>query len=122
MRSQVFSFGVFAFDRVTGELRKDHSPIKLDPQAARLLALLLEESGQLVSYDDIRERLWGGTLVDHGKGIRRCLAQIRAALSDNAKTPVYIQTERNRGCRFIAPVRTHVENVDAAAEASDTLR
>jgi DNA-binding winged helix-turn-helix (wHTH) protein len=104
--SQPLSFGPFEFDPIRRELRKHGTSIKLDPQAARLLELLLEEPGRLFSYEDIQVRLWERTVVEYGKGIRRCLSQIRMALGDNPRAPVYIQAERKRGCRFIAPVRT----------------
>ena len=117
MLPQPLSFGPFEFDPIRRELRKYRTSIKLGPQPARLLALLLEEPGRLFSYEEIQARLWEGTVVEYGKGIRRCLTQIRLALGDNAKAPVYIQAERNRGCRFIAPVRTGaLRSLDASAD------
>ena len=91
MPSEADSFGPFEFNAIRRELRKRGTPIKLDPQAAQLLALLLEEPGKLFSYEEIQVCLWGKTVVDYDKGIRRCLSQIRGVLNDNAKTPVYIQ-------------------------------
>ena len=112
MPSCVVSFGVFEFQIGARELRKDGRPLRIDPQAASLLAILLEEPGGLVSYEKIQQRLWSGTFVDYGNGIRRCLAQLRAALGDDADKPIYIETERGIGCRFIAPVRISISEPD----------
>jgi DNA-binding winged helix-turn-helix (wHTH) protein len=120
--SRTVSFGSFEFDPLSQQLRRHGTPIKLDLQAGALLALLVEKPGELHSYQEIQARLWGDTVVEYNKGIRRCLTQVRGALNDNAKAPVYIQTERNRGCRFIAPVRMHVEKPDSAEDHAGAPR
>jgi DNA-binding winged helix-turn-helix (wHTH) protein len=112
-------FGPFEFDPVGHNLRKKGRAVPLDPQAAKLLAQLLEGPGRLFTYDEIQQRLWGGTVVEYNQGIRRCLTQIRAALGDNGKARVYIRTERGGGLRFIAPVRSLSDlNPDSPQSAS----
>lgn len=99
-----FIFGPFELDPSTGDFRKDGQLVKLDPQAARLLALLLTQPGVLVSYQEMQSHLWGDqTHVDYSGGIRRCVAQIRAALGDS-RPYIYVETARQRGCRFLATV------------------
>lgn len=111
-------FGVFEIDLKTGELRKLGALVKLQQQPFRVLALLARRSGELVSREEIRDEIWGAeTFVDFDQGLNFCIKQVRAALSDQAVTPRYIETLPRRGYRFIAPV----EAVDAAAAAPARL-
>ncbi len=97
-------FGLFHFDPATGELSREGTPIRLQPQPARVLALLLERPGEIVSRDDLRRHVWGNeTFVDFERGLNFCIAQIRAALGDSADSPRYVETVPKRGYRFIAP-------------------
>jgi TolB-like protein/tetratricopeptide (TPR) repeat protein len=103
-------FGAFEFNRGTGELRKAGAEIKFTPQPARVLVLLIERAGDLVTREEIRRKIWGDeTFVDFEVGLNLCINRIRAALGDDARAPVYIQTVPRRGYRFLArvePVRT----------------
>lgn len=79
--------------------------MKLPPQPSRVLALLIERSGQIVSREEIRRCVWGDeTFVDFEAGLHYCLTRIRNALGDNARAPRYIETLPKRGYRFVAPV------------------
>ena len=99
-------FGPFQLDVGSGELRKSGRILKLQPQPARVLALLVERPGGMVSRDDIRRLLWGdSTHVDYDLSVDYCVSRIRAALSDKARAPRYIETIPRRGYRFIAPVK-----------------
>ena len=120
-RFRAFVFGIFEFSLPACELRKQGIRLKLDPQARGLLALLLTRRGQLVSYDEIQRKIWGDTAVDYSQGIRRCLAQLRQALGDQAAKPIYIRTERNRGCCFIAPVQVILQEPAQAKALADEL-
>jgi len=103
--SPVLRFGPFELDAVNGELRKAGTILKLHPQPQRLLLLLLEKPGQLVTREEIQHCLWGSnTFVDFEGGINFCVKQIRVALADNVEKPRYIETVPRRGYRFIAPV------------------
>lgn len=98
-------FGVFELDPASGELRKSGALVRLKPQAFRLLALLAGQPGQLVSRERIQQELWGeGTFVDFEQGVNHCIREVRAALSDDAEVPRYVETLPRRGYRFIAPV------------------
>ena len=98
-------FGVFEFDRGSGELWRDGRRVPLQRQPARLLDLLLAKPGELVARDDIRLALWGGdTHVDFERSLNFCVAKLRSTLRDNPAEPRYIETLPTRGYRFIAPV------------------
>jgi len=105
-RSQVVTFGVFRVDLDRGELSKFGTPVRLKPQALKLLLLLLEDAGEVVTREEIQKQLWGDnhTFVDFDLGLNHCVRQIRAALGDDATTPRYVETIPRRGYRFIAPV------------------
>ncbi|MGH9331337.1 MAG: winged helix-turn-helix domain-containing protein [Vicinamibacterales bacterium] len=98
-------FGLFDFDPATGELAREGTPVRLQPQPARVLALLVERPGEIVSREDLRRHVWGNeTFVDFERGLNFCIAQIRSALGDSADSPRYVETVPKRGYRFIAPV------------------
>ena len=98
-------FGQFAFDPDAGTLTRNGAPVRLQPQPARVLALLVARAGEVVSRDELRQQIWGTeTFVDFERGLNFCIAQIRSALGDSADSPRYIETLPKRGYRFIAPV------------------
>jgi len=98
-------FGAFELDPSAGQLRKKSILIKLPPQPFRLLQLLTERAGTVVSREEIRTTLWtDSTFVDFEHGINFSINQIRAALADDAEKPRYIETLPRRGYRFIATV------------------
>ena len=101
----VLHFGSFEAHLATGELRKNTRTIKLQPQPFKVLALLLERPGELVTREEIRQKVWGaGTFVDFEQGLNFAIKKIREALDDDAERPRYIETLPRRGYRFIAPV------------------
>ena len=98
-------FGSFVLDPSAGQLRKNDILIKLPPQPFRLLLLLAERTGIVVTREEIRNFLWAdSTFVDFEHGINFSINQIRAALADDAEKPRYVETLTRRGYRFIAPV------------------
>ena len=101
----IHTFGLFAFDDESGELRKNGRAVALEPQPAKALALLLSKGGDIVSRADLRDAVWGqDTHVDFDRGLAYCLSQIRTALGDSADNPRFVQTVPKRGFRFIAPL------------------
>lgn len=113
MESGQVRFGVFVFDPARGELWRNGVLVRLQPQPAQALACLVTNNGQVVEREDLRRAVWGAeTFVDFERGLNFCIAQVRAALGDDASAPRYIQTIPKRGYRFIAPV----ERCDAAEE------
>jgi TolB-like protein/DNA-binding winged helix-turn-helix (wHTH) protein/Tfp pilus assembly protein PilF len=104
--TQRYRFGVFELDAAAGELRKSGMLIRVAPQPFKLLLLLTSRPGELVTREEIREAIWGKeTYVDFDQGLNVCMRQIRAAISDDAATPRYVETLRRRGYRFIAQVQ-----------------
>jgi TolB-like protein/DNA-binding winged helix-turn-helix (wHTH) protein len=98
-------FGAFQVDLRTGELRKSGVRIKLPEQPFQVLKTLLERPGELVSREELRQRLWSGeTFVDFEHGLNAAVRRLRDALGDSAETPRFIETLPRRGYRFIAPV------------------
>ena len=98
-------FGVFEFDTRTGELRREGTLVKLPPQPARVLGLLLSRPGEVVLRESLRDHLWGDdTFVDFERGLNFCILQVRAALGDSSDNPRFVQTVPRKGYRFIAPV------------------
>jgi adenylate cyclase len=104
-RAAAYRFGVFQFHPATLALAKNGTSLRLQPQPAKLLSLLLANAGNLVTRNMIRELLWkDGTTVDFETGVNRCIRQLRTALSDDAVTPRYVKTVSRIGYSFIAPV------------------
>jgi DNA-binding winged helix-turn-helix (wHTH) protein len=102
----VLRFERFGFDPVVGELRRDDGAIvPLEPQPARVLAALTSRPGALVTRDELRASVWPeGTYVAFDQGLNYCIRQIRVALGDDARHPVFIETVARRGYRFLPPV------------------
>ena len=100
------TFGPFRLDLNSHELHRSGIAVRLQPQPARLLALLVERAGELVTRDEIRRTVWGAdTFVDFDQSVNFCIRQIRTALHDSADKPCYLETLPRRGYRFIAPVQ-----------------
>jgi DNA-binding winged helix-turn-helix (wHTH) protein len=101
-----FRFGVFELDGESGELfREGKAQPPLRDQAFQILLMLLERPRELVTREQLRERLWSSnTFVDFDHGLNTAINQLRSALGDVAANPRFIQTLPRRGYRFIAPV------------------
>jgi len=115
-------FSVFEVDLRTGELRKQGLRVKLHGQPFQVLAMLLERPGELVTREEIREKLWPqDTFIDFEHSVNSSIKRLREALGDDPATPRFIETLPRHGYRFIAPVETlspnHIpkENGEAAA-------
>ena len=111
-------FADFEFDGLSGDLRRDGISLKLQPQPAKVLAVLIRRSGQVVSRQELAEEVWGsGTFVDFDQGLNYAIRHIRTVLGDDAEQPRFLETLPKRGYRFIAPLEDLVapkEDVDAA--------
>ncbi|MBZ5657528.1 MAG: winged helix-turn-helix domain-containing protein [Acidobacteriia bacterium] len=98
-------FGVFEVDLAAGELRKNGARIRLQEQPFQVLATLLERAGQVVTRDDLRQKIWpADTFVDFDHSLNTAINKIREALGDSASSPRFVETLARRGYRFIAPV------------------
>jgi len=103
--SNLARFGSFELDLSSGELRRDGVPLKLQPQPARVLVLLVSRPGDVIARNELAERVWGSeTFVDFERGLNFAIRQIRATLNDDADQPRYVETVPKRGYRFIAPL------------------
>jgi DNA-binding winged helix-turn-helix (wHTH) protein/Tfp pilus assembly protein PilF len=112
------TFGPYRLNLETGELFRSDALVKLQPQPSKLLVMLVERAGELVTRDEIRRNVWGtDTFVDFDQSVNFCIRQIRTALHDNADTPCYLETLPRRGYRFIAPVQRAAEPPGAARNA-----
>ncbi len=100
-------FGAFEVDLDSGELRKSGVRISLQEQPFQLLAALLERPGELVTREELRQRLWpADTYVDFDRSLNKAASKLREALGDHAETPRFIETIPRRGYRFVAPVES----------------
>jgi len=98
-------FGAFEVDLRTGELRKSGVRISLSDQPFQVLRTLLDRPGDLVTRDELRQRLWPAeTFVDFERGLNAAVRRLRDALGDSADVPRFVETLPRRGYRFIAPV------------------
>jgi eukaryotic-like serine/threonine-protein kinase len=105
LRPRTIRFGPFELDPASRELRKRGNVVKLQPQHFAVLLMLVEHRGQVVSRDEIRERVWDrDTFVDFERSINFAVNQIRAALKDDTESPRFIETLPKRGYRFIAVI------------------
>ncbi len=111
----VVRFGPFTLDGRTGELRNGQIRLKIPDQSFSILQALLENPGELVSREALRDRLWGpDTFVDYEAGLNAAVRRLREALNDSADTPRYVETLPRRGYRFIAPVAVVSTGLPAA--------
>src|SRR2546421_1764360 len=112
-------FGAFDVDLVAGELFKQGIKIRLQQQPFRVLALLLEHPGEVVTREDLRQAIWpAGTFVESDVGLDAAIHKLRNALGDSAENPRLVETLPRRGYRFIAAVDGVVEDqASTAAEA-----
>ena len=95
-------FGPFEFNPQTAELRKYGLKIKLFPQAAQILSLLLERRGQICTREELQRQIWpNDTLVDFECSLNKAVHLLRQALNDSAKDPRYIETIVGEGYRFV---------------------
>src|SRR5687768_9447119 len=99
-------FGSFEFDVRLRELRKGQTRIRLQDQPFEILRLMLERPGDVVTRDQLRQRLWpDGTFVDYEHSLNAAVKRLRAALGDDADNPKFVETLPRRGYRFIAPLQ-----------------
>jgi DNA-binding winged helix-turn-helix (wHTH) protein/tetratricopeptide (TPR) repeat protein len=104
-RTRRTRFGTFEVDLRSGELHKHGIRLKLQDQPFQVLALLLEHSGDVVTREELRQKLWpGDTFVDFDTGLNSAIKKLRDVLGDSAEEPRYIETLPRRGYRFISPV------------------
>ncbi len=98
-------FGLFELDLKAGQLSKNGTKIRLPQQPLQLLSVLLERPGEILTREELRQRLWpSDVFVDFDHGLNKSIQKLRDALGDSADSPRYIETIPRVGYRFIAPV------------------
>ena len=109
--SRVARFGVFELDLSAGELRKSGVKLHLQGQPFQVLALLLERAGEVVTREELQQKLWpSDTFVDFDHSLNTAINKVREALGDSASNPRFVETLARRGYRFIAPVQIPDQN------------
>jgi len=116
--ARLVRFGLYEVDLRTSELRKQGRKIKLQEQPCRILGMLLEQRGEVVTREQLRKRLWSDdTFVDFDHSLNTAIMRLREALSDSSDNPRFIETLPRHGYRFIAPI----EEVSLEAARQDAL-
>ncbi len=103
--ARMLRFGAFEADLHARELRKQGMQIKLQEQPFQILAFLLEHPGEIVTREQLRQKLWpADTFVDVDNSVNAAINRLREALGDSAESPRFVETLPRRGYRFVAPV------------------
>ena len=101
----IVHFGIFQLDPTARELHKAGVKIKLQDQPFRVLALLVGRAGQLVTREELQQKVWPtAVFVDFDQGLNNAIKKVRDALGDSADSPRFIETVARHGYRFVAPV------------------
>jgi DNA-binding winged helix-turn-helix (wHTH) protein/tetratricopeptide (TPR) repeat protein len=119
-QNEIRTFGPFTFDPDCGELSRNGSRLRLQPQPALVLALLTSQPGKLISREEIYRAVWGEeTHVDFEQSLNYCIRQIRSALRDDPSAPKYLATVPKRGYRFLCEVKISGENGSRPGPSAD---
>jgi cholera toxin transcriptional activator len=119
---RVVRFGVFEVDRAAGELRKSGVRIRLQEQPFQVLLLLLERPRDIVTREELREKLWpADTFVDFDHSLNTAINKVREALGDSASSPRYVETLARRGYRFLATVEPVQDSPAEESESAPTV-
>src|ERR1035438_9736202 len=114
-------FAGFEFDLKTGELRGGGQTARLTEKPFRVLLILVEHGGELVTREEIEKRLWpSDTVVDFEHGINTAIKVLRRVLGDSADQPKYNETIPRRGYRLMVPVESDASS--RSTPASEPLR
>jgi DNA-binding winged helix-turn-helix (wHTH) protein/Tol biopolymer transport system component len=106
--AQIVRFGEFELHLRTGELRANGHRVILQEKPFQILTALLERPGEMVSREELIERLWpAGTFIDFDLGLNKAVNRLREALNDSAEHPHFIETFPKRGYRFVATVASN---------------
>jgi DNA-binding winged helix-turn-helix (wHTH) protein len=105
-RSKILCFGAFQLDLAAGKFYGESGRIPLQEQPFKLLKMLANQPGQVITREEIRGKLWpNGTIVEFDHRINTAVKKLRQALGDQAWEPHYIETVGRRGYRLMAPVQ-----------------
>ncbi len=117
---EMVRFGLFELDLKAAQLTKNGIKIRLPQQPLQLLSVLLESPGEIVTREQLRQRLWpSDVFIDFDHGLNKSIQKLRDALGDSADSPRYIETIPRVGYRFIAPVRNGTRPLEPEARHRD---
>jgi DNA-binding winged helix-turn-helix (wHTH) protein len=113
MSHRIYHFSQFSFDSASGALQRSGHTLRLNHQTAKVLALLLDRHGDVVTREELQEQMWkDAVFVDFDKGINRAISNLRSSLCVKAHEQQFIETLPKRGYRFCAPVT--IEEIEEA--------
>ena len=119
---QVVRFGDFEANLRSSELRRHGLKVKLGAQSFQVLGLLLENPGEVVTREELRQKLWTeDTFVDFEAGLNSAIRRLRDALGDSADQPRFIETLPRRGYRFIAPLERNGGSGEVSTDSASAL-
>lgn len=109
---RIYRFGMYEADVRSGELRKNGVKLKIQGQPFEVLVALLERPGEVVTREELRQRLWPlDTFVDFDHSLNTAINKVRDLVGDSAANPRFLETLPKRGYRFIAPVQVDTDVV-----------
>ena len=114
--SRRMRFGPFEAHPAVGELRSNGRLISIQEQPFQVLLALLERAGEVISREELRERLWSAeTFGDFDQGLNTAISKLREALGDSATSPKFVETVPKRGYRFIHAVELETPALQSPA-------
>src|ERR1700736_2662610 len=120
---RLVKFGVFEVDLLAGEVRKAGMRQKLGGQPFQVLQALLEHPQEIVSREELRERIWpGNTFVDYDLALKKAVNRLREVLGDSAESPHFIETIPKRGYRFLGTLEAEEQPHGVPATKPPTTR
>src|SRR5260370_39578432 len=109
--------GGIELDRRAGEIRKEGLRISLPEQLFRLLLLLMDHAGEVVTREEIRSKLWSDSFVNFDDSINSAIKRLRQCLEDSAANPRFIETLPGHGYRFAVPA-AHITSISNTLDGS----
>ena len=122
LSNRTFTFAALTYDAESGELARNGVKLRVPDQAARVLTILLEHPGAVVTREELRRALWpAGEYVDYDHSINNSVSQLRDLLRDDSRVPRFIETIPKRGYRFLADVKVSptIRNEGKAASVAE---
>jgi DNA-binding winged helix-turn-helix (wHTH) protein/Tol biopolymer transport system component len=114
---EMVRFGLFELDLKAAQLTRNGTRIRLPQQPLQLLSVLIESPGEIVTREQLRQRLWASDVfIDFDHGLNKSIQKLRDALGDSADSPRYIETIPRVGYRFIAPVSNGTQPLESKAD------
>jgi len=131
MAPSLIKFGLYELNTGSRRLHKQGRRVRLQEQPLRILEILLQRPGELVTREELTKQLWpSGVHVDFDLGLNGAIKRLRLALDDSAENPIFVETVPKQGYRFIAPVQRapvapqsviHAPEIDSSREVSEIL-